>query len=249
MQVNGKTGEAMPTAVQTISGDPDLMDTADARRYVGPYPKNYVKFNGDETWRIVGIYGDKLKIVKASGPLHDMQINPTMADGNAWEGSTLETYLNSTYYSSLSDEAKAMIYDNGEWLAGGITINDTASSAYNKAKTVTVNRKVGIVSAYEFLYAPSDTSCYSVSGQKYASNNCGKSTKNWLNREVAWTWTLTPLVKDSGTNGTNNGIQTNGLLGNGSVNNRWLAYPMVYLKPSIRIVSGTGTSTDPYVLG
>ena len=45
MQVNGKTGEAMPTAVQTISGDPDLMDTADARRYVGPYPKNYVKFN------------------------------------------------------------------------------------------------------------------------------------------------------------------------------------------------------------
>ena len=35
-------------------------------RFIGSSPNNYIKFNGDEDWRIIGVFDGKIKIIKSS---------------------------------------------------------------------------------------------------------------------------------------------------------------------------------------
>ena len=249
-KIIGETGEKELTGADTISVVSTLVTNADAKRYVGGNPNNYVYFNG-ELWRIIGVYGDKLKIIESSNPMTNTYINPNMSDGNTWEGSYLDTYLNTTYYSSLSDTAKNMIYDSGEWLVGGISINDTASDAYDNGRRTTLSRKVGIIAMYEFLYASENSSCYENIATVYG--DCGTSANNWMNTGADNMWTISKVdnyaifgIVDTSTNYF---VYANGNISNGSVNNRWNVYPEVYLKSNVKITGGEGTALNPYTLG
>ena len=79
--------------------------TSDANiRYVGANPNNYVEFNG-ETWRIIGVFGSNLKLVR-DDILTDYSFdNKTTAQGietnygtNDWTKSYLREFLNDYYY-------------------------------------------------------------------------------------------------------------------------------------------------------
>ena len=73
-------------------------------RYVGGNPNNYVEFNG-ETWRIIGVFGSNLKLVRDDILTTYSFDNKTTAQGietdygtNDWTNSYLREFLNDYYY-------------------------------------------------------------------------------------------------------------------------------------------------------
>ena len=79
--------------------------TSDANiRYVGANPNNYVEFNG-EAWRIIGVFGSNLKLVRDELLTTYSFDNKTTAQGidtnygtNDWTKSYLREFLNDYYY-------------------------------------------------------------------------------------------------------------------------------------------------------
>ena len=124
-------------------------NTSDANiRYEGSNPNNYVSFN-DELWRIIGVFGDNIKLVrteelgKLSWDSSDSSVNAGWGV-NEWSQSDLKEYLNTMYYGgisvtcysdsnnstticptgSLNSTAKSMI-NNYTWNTGAINYDDT----------------------------------------------------------------------------------------------------------------------------
>ena len=124
-------------------------NTSDANvRYEGANPNNYVSFN-DELWRIIGVFGDNIKLVRSEelGKLSWDSSDETINEGygvNEWSQADLKEYLNTMYYggtsvtcyfgnnnstttcptNSLNATAKSMI-DYHVWNTGAINLEDT----------------------------------------------------------------------------------------------------------------------------
>ena len=167
MKVTGNAVEALKSTGEMVRDN----TTDHNLRYSGANPNNYVKFN-DETWRVIGIFGNNIKIIRnaklgnLSWDSSDSSIN--MGYGiNEWSVSDLKGYLNTKYYggsdvtcykssknatttcpaASLNETAKSMI-DNHTWNTGAIGYS---SATYNKtlgtiasynAERGTVNGKI-----------------------------------------------------------------------------------------------------------
>ncbi len=240
-------GENTPTAAETISQVSGLVTNAGAKRYVGSNPNNYVSFNNGQLWRIIGVYGNQLKIISSENGFRQ-KYNDTY-NNNIWADSLVETALNGTYYDGLSDTAKQMIAE-GTWHIGKLRNNIDAPTAYTAAQSDTWNGKVALLATYEFMYATDDSSCYSVTGANYAYvNQCGNPSKNWLvPTNPEWT------INSDSRSDYPTVMRINNLVGYISdayspYNTATFVYPVVYLKSSVKITDGTGTSGDPYILG
>ena len=156
MKVTGNAVEALKSTGEMVRDN----TTDHNLRYSGANPNNYVKFN-DETWRVIGIFGNNIKIIRnaklgnLSWDSSDSSIN--MGYGiNEWSVSDLKGYLNTKYYggsdvtcykssknatttcpaASLNETAKSMI-DNHTWNTGAI--------GYSSA---TYNKTLGTISSY-----------------------------------------------------------------------------------------------------
>ena len=232
-------------------------------------PANYVKFNCSdpsdtttcEDWRIIGIYNGQMKIIRVgssgrpTAPSGFTSVEWNSGTPNpGWANSSLMTSLNTTYYNTLSDTAKGMIDENGSWNVGPAAYNATASGAYISATTSgtvvgsTTHTtpwvgKVGLMATYEFLYASNEEGCLNETGDNYSSS-CGIQTNNWLQ---TGSWTVSPMI-----NNANNNLFINqmGFVSRfGSVTYTVDAVPVVFLKSTIRIISGDGRSpSTAYIL-
>ena len=124
-------------------------NTSDANiRYEGSNPNNYVSFN-DELWRIIGVFGDNIKLVRSEelGKLSWDSSDETINEGygvNEWSQADLKEYLNTMYYGgtsvtcyggrrnatttcpsgNINSTAKSMI-NNYTWNTGAINVEDT----------------------------------------------------------------------------------------------------------------------------
>ncbi len=124
-------------------------NTSDANiRYEGSNPNNYVSFN-DELWRIIGVFGDNIKLVRSEelGKLSWDSSDSSVNNGwgvNEWSQADLKEYLNTMYYGgasgtcyvgrynstttcptgSLNSTSKSMI-NNYTWNTGAINAEDT----------------------------------------------------------------------------------------------------------------------------
>ncbi len=208
---------------------------------------NYVKFN-NELWRIMGIYNNKLKIIRANSigqhQFDDGSMKITYPD------SELSVYLNGSYLNSINANDKKMIDEDGTWYVGNTSNSSKASEAFLDAKKESLTEAVGIMATYEFLYASNGTDCYTINGNSY-SNICGKKANNWLTPAEHDSWTLTTYYyNEEHTRGVPLNISPSGYVsfGSGNAASLWI-YPALYLKNNTKIVSGTGTSNDPYLLG
>ena len=239
---NGENNNSR-TAAQQIGEVEELVERADSKRYIGPSPNNYISFNG-QVWRIIGVYGDNLKIISSSA-LTNQKYYEQANGTNAWDTSLAQITLNGSYYDSLTSSAKDMI-DNHSWYSGSAWYNDNAASAYSGAKSNSWTGKVGLIATYEFLYTPNDETCFTLSGYSYDNSKaCGKAEKNWLaHSDNAWT-----INKTSNNNYRANVLYSGGYVYDSEVNNTASLYPVVYLKSTVKITGGTGTSSDPYTLG
>ena len=72
---------------------------------------------------------------------------------------------------------------------------------------------------------------------------------DWLYTSANHQWILTPLaISDAAANPF--AVNLTGVITSGSgAAHPWLVKPVVYLKSNVQILSGEGSSTDPFILG
>ena len=234
-------------------------------RYIGSDPNNYVTFN-DETWRIIGVFTvddgtgnveERLKLIR------DESIGNMAWDSNSrndWPNATLNTNLNNGGYwtNSLTSDAKSMIGDTVWYLGGSGSNNDvTASMFYERERGTTVysGRSTSWTGKVGLMY-PSDYGYATSGGTTTDRNAClNKELFNWdsvsdcYNNDwifnSAFQMTITPRASDSN--------YVFRLRGTGYVRSADTSYangvrPVVFLKSSIKIVDGDGSSSNPYIL-
>ena len=114
------------------------------QRYTGADPNNYIYFNCDsleaqnsntcEIWRIISEDDNRLRIIRNDSignkkwtdtefeTLYEGPWGPIYTDINRWDESTLQEYLNGTYYNSLSTVSKKLIATETWYVNGYSTI-------------------------------------------------------------------------------------------------------------------------------
>ena len=179
-------------------------NTSDANiRYEGANPNNYVLFN-DELWRIIGVFGDNIKLVRNEelGALSWDSSDSSINDGygvNEWSQADLKEYLNTMYYGgtsvacygesknltktcptgSFNSTAKSMT-NNYTWNTGAINYED---------ETI-VNQETGALNTIPFYNAERG----SVNG-KICTNEIG--CNDTVTRTTTWQgYVALPYVTD-----------------------------------------------------
>ena len=243
-----------------IGNDKDITEY----RYRGASPKNYVSFNG-ETWRIIGVFPtddgtgkieNRIKLIKDQSIGNKYWDTSGEYGSNNWaRPATLNTELNTTYLNSLTREAQNMIGDAKYYLGGYKDTTITSEVMYQYERKTSGSTyyygtnpnnlvgKLGLMYASDYGYAASDECTQTLNNY----NNTTCTNNNWLfksNNE----WILPQNASDSG--GVFYFYSGGGVLCNYRAGGwQFAVRPGLYLKSSVQIIGGSGTSTDPYVIG
>ena len=229
-----------------------------------------------EVWRIIGVMnvddgtGNIEQRLKLISP-YTMPTNVAWASNfnNDWPYSSLKNELNTNYYNSLLSSAKSMIGTAKYYLSEvNSNVNYTADELYAQERkntsvhshSVSWNGIVGLMylSDNYFTYGKGiDNNCYQHGGGpnvlcNNASNN-SDATRGWIynsnkknsSSNIENTWTIASRGEDSRYAML---ITTSGEYSNMGAGNAFSYRPVVYLTADVNIISGTGMSTDPYVL-
>lgn len=241
--------------------------------YIGDGTNNYLSLNGD-LWQILSIENDKtIKVIKLNTNMNyefDTENNRTslstycddLTNGcNAWsnnstlindtkEGivennSTLLTYLNETFYESLS--YKELIEEH-TFNTGAVLENSNLSSIISNEENTKWNGNIGLLNISDILLI-NNISDISINSNptnfitNYANNNnINIWTLNPLNNNTSKVWSLTPNKSFYGLYSkttSNTEIET-------TTNN--IVVPVMYLKNNIKYESGVGTMDNPFIL-
>ena len=157
--------------------------------------------------------------------------------------------------STINPTLKSMVDENAIWYLGGhSTVSVQPKDMYEYERETTVysghtdiaktewTGAVGLIYPSDYGYAADRTQCTET---LYNYDNTTCKNNNWLYKN-SYYWTLSP---NSGS-GTNVFIVSSSGFANGILlaSNAYGVWPAIYLKSNVVIKSGTGTSTDPYIL-
>ena len=164
--------------------------------------------------------------------------------------------------TGLTDAAKEMIGD-AKWYLGG-TANYTSSSnglashfyKYERGTTVYSGRstnwtgKVGLIYPSDYGYATSGNSSTTratcLAKELYNWDGASACYQNdWLFKS-SYMWSLSPYSSDSG---IVFGVSSGGYVSRNYAANTYGVWPVVYLKSTIKVTTGTGSSDSPFILG
>ena len=239
--------------------DADLANGAqdNSYRYSGTNPNNYVCFgvtgancqNADNQYRIIGVFNNQVKLIKATS--YGNYLWDT--DGlNTWDGSTkpdIYTTLNETYYNTISAEWQNLIVET-TWHVGGMNRSTTnTAKQYYDVEVGTgqsgyeETMKIGLMYVSDYGYGASP--------EKWiiALSEASYGADNWLySGSVEWL-----ISRRTGSAGY--AFIVSSMLG-GEVHYDFVGNtlasiavrPVFYLASTATISSGTGTSSDPFIL-
>ncbi len=218
-------------------------------RYAGASDSvnNYICLGSDvatcpdaNLFRIIGVFGDKTKVIRAKS-VGDQRWQ--ISKDNTWSSSSLNTYLNGTYLTSLGTLADKIATTT--WKVGGgktANINGVVpKTAYqyevgSSASTTTYDAKIGLMYVSDYGFA-ADQSGWTTKLSSYNSN----TSKNWLylgHDEYT-------ISRDSNTTGSAfivySGYVLSYLVNNATNGVR----PTFNLNSSVTYVSGDGTQSNP----
>ena len=246
-----------PKAGDTILDNTDIVTSGDGLYkdeyedgryfYKGKNPHNYVTFNGEvDGWRIVSIEPDKtIKIIKDTNLGHQYikdQYWDTSGSNNWARPASLNTYLNETYYNSLTNEAKNQIVSK-DWSIGKVTYGNNNLAEQIKAENGSKWNGKALVTASEYIRTNSDKT-YCGSFSLIEDNYFGCQNKTWMYIDEYW-WTLSPQSSNTSYSFL---VNSYGIIDNGPVSTYDYAIrPAVYLSSDVTL-TGSGTITDPYVV-
>jgi len=192
-------------------------------------------------FRIIGVFGDQTKVIRAKS-VGNKQWDTNAS--NTWSSSSLNTYLNGTYLTSLGTLADKIATTT--WKVGGGSWSNIAGSvpktAYqyevgSSASTTTVDKKIGLMYISDYGFA-ADQSGWTTKLSSYSSNK----SKNWLFLGSS-EWTISRDSAD-----TNYAFYVNStghVNGMGYVSTSYAARPVFNLLSSMNYVSGSGSMSDP----
>ena len=260
------------------SGDGLYKDEYEEGRYVyrGSNPNNYIMFN-NELWRIVAKEADgSYKIIRSDVLLNkafdssgarttgycsqgtapyngcgvwsstaNMVGSPREFVNGNYSGvvntdSEMLTYLNGEYFNSITEDRDKIV--SHDYNIGGVVSNNNDLNAQIEGeKSYKWNGNVGLISDSDYLRANSNQVLCGTHS-KYNSKYTTCSNTNWMYLEMAW-WTLSPVAHDSSSVWC-----VSGLLGYGVAHGAFGVRPAVFLNSNVTL-SGSGTSSDPFVIG
>ena len=167
--------------------------------------------------------------------------------------------------NKINDTAKSMI-QNTTWTLGGTTYktsnpphetypvnelyeSERGTQVYSGHATTSTDY-IGLIYPSDYGYASTDASCRQNlrAGLTYTNNTYGGTptckNNNWLFKGV-WYWTISPYLSIA--------YSVFRVDGDGRLSNHFAWYrdgvrPSLYLKADVKVVGGTGTSSDPYTL-
>ena len=165
---------------------------------------------------------------------------------NNWSSSSLNSYLNSTYYESIID--KDML-DNVKYYLGGyenigtFTTKDfygferkiSGSDYYSSNNPTNVVNSIALMYVSDYGYAASDE-CKST-----LENYDTCKDDNWL-----FLGSTEYFVTPYGVSANQVYVGGTSVGGECVDGNKYAVRPVLYLKPNIKIISGNGTSDNPY---
>ena len=245
----------------TLYTDP----TGDANvHYYGPSVNNYIKV-GTETFRILGVMknvrqsdgttANLLKLMRSTS-VGNMQFGSS----NVWTSSTILNYLNNNYAGTLASVSGNIA--NVVWYTNNVNSDINILTAYNQERTgsSTYTGKYGLIYLSDYGYTTSYTTCQSwlftfppyPYNHSIGSNVWGDFTypcapNSWLAISGGFAeWILPPYPSSS----YHWNIRPDGVVGNYfGVNMSQGVRPAIYLTKTTRIISGNGSSSNPYVIG
>ena len=225
-------------------------------RYAGASESvnNYICLGSDAVtcpdanlFRIIGVFGDQTKVIRAKS-VGDQKWDTN--NSNTWSNSSLNTYLNGTYLTSLGTLADKIATTT--WKVGGGTWSNIATSvpktAYqnevgSSASSTTVDKKIGLMYVSDYYYSASP-SAWTLVG--YNSNDATKDyraakTTNWLYLG-SYEWTIS-----RSSDATNFAflVYSTGFVYLDLVTYSYAVRPSFNLLSSTTYVSGSGSMSDP----
>ncbi len=225
-------------------------------RYAGASESvnNYICLGSDATtcpdanlFRIIGVFGDKTKVIRAKSVGNQKWYTN---GSNTWSTSSLNTYLNGTYLTSLGTLTDKIATTT--WKVGGGSWSNIATSvpktAYqyevgSSASTTTVDKKIGLMYVTDYYYSASP-SAWTLVG--YNSSDATKdyraaTSTNWLYLG-SYEWTIS---RNSDFTDFAFYVSSTGNVNSRSVTLSYAVRPSFNLLSSTTYVSGSGSMSDP----
>ena len=217
-------------------------------RYAGASDSvnNYICLGSDEStcpdanlFRIIGVVGDKTKVIRAKSVGNKVW---NTASSNTWSGSSLNTYLNGEYLTSLGTLANKIATTT--WKVGGGSdtyLRDVPKTAYqyevgSSALTTTVDKKIGLMYVSDYGFA-ADQSEWTTELSSYSSD----TSKDWLYLgSDEWTISRAFEFPDFAFY-----VHSNGRVISLFMTESCAVRPSFNLLSSVKYVSGSGSMSDP----
>ena len=225
-------------------------------RYAGASDSvnNYICLGSDEAtcpdanlFRIIGVFGDQTKVIRAKS-VGNKQWHSSSTP-NTWSSSSLNTYLNGEYLTSLGALKNKIATTT--WKVGGGLLDNIATSvpktAYqyevgSSASSTTVDKKIGLMYVSDYYYSASPSAWTLVGNSSDATKDYRAATStNWLYLGSA-EWTISRFSVN-----TFNAflVYSTGLVNFDTVTYSYGVRPSFNLLSSVTYASGSGTSSDP----
>ena len=226
-------------------------------RYAGANDSvnNYICLGSDETtcpdanlFRIIGVFGDKTKVISAKSVGKQKWHT---SESNTWSSSSLNTYLNGEYLTSLGTLADKIATTT--WKVGGGSWSNIVTSVPkivyknevgSSASTTTVDKKIGLmyVSDYYYSASPSAWTLVGYNKSDATKDYSAAKTINWLylgSKE----WTISRLSDETFSAFI---VDDRGDVFSYSVNfSNFVVRPSFNLDSTVTYVSGDGTKSNP----
>ena len=239
--------------------DADLANGAqdNSYRFSGADPNNYVCFgatgadcqNAANQYRIIGVFDNQVKLIKATSIGNYVWEADYSTQGNTWDESTkpdIYTTLNKDYFGTLDVTWQNLIDQTHTWQVGGTAYSTTNTTKQyydaeiKKQTGYEQSMAIGLMYVSDYGYG-ADPSKWTTA---LYENNYG--TDNWLylgsnewliSRDAVHSSYAFYVYSGNGD-----------YVGDHGVNNLFAVRPSFYLASTATISSGTGTSSDPFVL-
>lgn len=207
--------------------DSGLVNLGNEYFFQGLTPTNYVKIDGYDTiWNVLSINtSDKtIKLVASAKKMNSTFLASSSFNANSYESSS---DLKTTLESKINELSSNIIKNDVNFNVGGIT---DISKGYDIISSEESNNiftgKIGIITASEYLKTKNEN------GNTYLSPT---------NSGTVWTMNFS--------NNNHVIINTDGNLSTAPIDaNSRFVYPTIVINANVIKKSGTGTSTDPYVI-
>ena len=199
--------------------------------------------------------------------------NKTNWYNSYWDSSTQKPVLRQTgtfNYTTVIKEKYQNMISNNVWNIGGNSYNNPSSAPYGLPLLDQYNRergtityqnsrptewtgKVGLIYASDYGYASTNSECrenlragvvYDKAKEQIDYTNTKCKLDNWL-QNSSWYWTLSPYSDYSHYVLR---VHGDGAVDTNYVYNSISVFPAVFLKSDVKITSGTGEKTKPYIL-